>query len=102
MSDQQNSNPNEGLTNEMNKILDTHIVNRHSYFQLKHFIIGKEYTNQSRMWCCVRELQARKETLLALEDQIAEFEDDKELLQIDIQKSQMDIANSKNIPSEEM
>ena len=55
------------------------IVNRHSYFQLQHFLIGKEPTNQSKMWQCLRELQSRKENLENIDIQSEEFKDDIEL-----------------------
>lgn len=55
------------------------IVNRHSYFQLQYFLIGKEPTNQAKMWQCLRELQSRKDNLENIDIQIQEFYDDIEL-----------------------
>lgn len=70
------------LQEEMDTILDCGVVNRHSFFQLKYFVVAKEYTTQSRMWCCIRELQARKTSIDSLKRQIEELRDDKELLLI--------------------
>jgi hypothetical protein len=58
---------------------DLEIVNRHSYFQLQYFLIGKEPTNQAKMWQCLRELQSRKDNLENIEIQIQEFLDDIDL-----------------------
>jgi len=74
----------EKLNEEMEEILDCDIANRHSFFQLKYFIVAKEYTTQSRMWCCIRELQARKNSIVSLKRQIEELKDDRELVQLEI------------------
>lgn len=57
--------------------------NRHSYFQLKYFVIGKEPTLQAQMWQCLRELQARKETLDSIILEIEDTKDQQELLEIE-------------------
>lgn len=54
--------------------------NRHSFFQIKHFIIGKEPTIQGRLHACLRELEERKKTLEAIENEIAEEFDNTLLL----------------------
>ena len=74
------------LQEEMDTILDCGMVNRHSFFQLKYFVVAKEYTTQSRMWCCIRELQARKTSIDSLKRQIEELRDDKELVQLEIKQ----------------
>lgn len=76
----------EEFQTEMDKILSNHIVNRHSYFQLKHFVVGKEYTVQSCMWRCIRELQARHESMIALQDQIEDLKDNVELHALQIER----------------
>jgi hypothetical protein len=74
------------LLQKVDAILDqTEIPERHTFFQIKNFIIGKEYTVQGQLWQVVRELKARKESLDALELQIADAEDNVELIDIDIE-----------------
>ena len=62
------------------------IVSRHSYFQLQYFLIGKEPTNQAKMWQCLKELKARKESLDSLELEQEETKDQIELLDIEMEK----------------
>lgn len=59
----------------MDNLLNCGIVNRHSYFQLKYFVVGKEPTMQSKMWRCIRELQARRESLDAIKLEIEDTKD---------------------------
>ncbi len=77
----------ELIHEQINDILNRDIVNRHSYFQLKHFVIGREYTNQGKMWQCLREIRTRKTSIDALELEIAEANDRIELLNIDKQRN---------------
>jgi prephenate dehydrogenase len=37
------------------------LTGRHSYFQLKYFIVGKEPTPQAKIWQCLREMKARRD-----------------------------------------
>jgi len=67
---------------------DLELSSRHSYFQLQYFLIGKEPTNQSKMWQCLRELQARKENLENLDLQIEEEKDNLELQKLSIMELQ--------------
>lgn len=64
---------------EISKILEKSPAERHSYFQLRYFLIGKEPTHQGKMWQCLRELKARKESLDSL---ILEYEDQKDKLEL--------------------
>ena len=70
------------LYQKIDEVLKYVPESRHSYFQLKYFVIGKEPTIQAKLWKCLRELQVRKETiddlLLSIEDQ----KDELELLEI--------------------
>lgn len=79
------SNNNE-LFEKIDKILEKAPENRHSYYQLKYFVLGKEPTTQSQLWQCLRELQSRKETIDTIEFQIADTKDEIELLKIDNEK----------------
>jgi len=78
----------EELDAKMDRILGREIVNRHSYFQLKYFVVGKEYTLQSKMWCCVRELNARKQSIVAMQAQLDDLRDEISLADIDIERMQ--------------
>lgn len=75
------------LYDSIERLLGYGVVNRHSYFQLKYFVIGKEPTIQSKMWRCIRELQARKESLDAIQMEIEDTRDNIEL--VDIEMSQL-------------
>ena len=70
----------------MEKILNTDIVNRHSYFQLKYFVVGKEPTHQSKLWRCLKELQARAESLEGIKIEIENGEDDLVLCRIEVER----------------
>jgi hypothetical protein len=59
---------------------------RHSYFQLKYFVIGKETTTQGRMWQCLREIQTRKDSIENLFIAIEETKDQIKLLEIKLSK----------------
>ena len=73
----------------MNKVLKNDIVNRMSFFQLQYFLINKEPTLQSKMWQCIREIRTRKDTLENLQREIAESQDQKSLLEIEIRKQKI-------------
>lgn len=59
-------------------LTDGKVCGRHTFFQLKHFVLGKELTTQSKLQKCVREIDARKKTLksmiFGLEDALDEVE----------------------------
>lgn len=76
------------LRKEMGEILNRDIVNRHSFFQLKYFVVGKEHTTQSQLWCCIRELQARKQSMDHMRREIEELKDNLELLAIEIERQE--------------
>lgn len=86
----QHENNNNLLHVEMQDVLKYEIAERHSYFQLKYFLIGKEPTVQSKMWQCIRELKTRHESLIALELEVEETKDKLELLDIGIGKLRQD------------
>lgn len=67
----------------LTKVVEKHpMTGRHSYFQLKYFIVNKEPTIQAKLWQCLREMKARKETLDGLELERAELLDQIELSEI--------------------
>jgi len=59
----------------INDVINDMLVERHSYFQLKHFLIEKEPTIQSKLWRCIRELKARKDSIYSINLEIEEIED---------------------------
>jgi hypothetical protein len=69
----------ETFMNQLDEVLKAEVAQRHSYFQLKYFVIGKEPTHQARMWQCLRELKSRREALTALDFEIEEAKDNLEL-----------------------
>jgi len=77
---------------EMCELLNKeNIVNRHSFFQMKYFIINKEPTHQSKLWRCLRELQSRCESIEAIQMEIEDCHDNLELLDIEIKKGEFDV-----------
>lgn len=67
---------------------ENEIPDRHTFFQLKNFVIGKECTVQGQLWQAIREMKARKESVEALELQIENAEDELELIDIKIERIQ--------------
>ncbi len=72
------------LSEKMNEVLKNDVVDRHSYFQLKYFIIGKEPTLQAKLWRCLTEIRSRKESLDALELEIEDSNDKKQIAEIEL------------------
>lgn len=67
---------------------------RHTYFQLKNFVIGKEVTIQAQLWQVVRELRARKDTI---ENLVAQLEDADDMLELGEIKLDRISANIKRL-----
>ena len=76
----------ENLDNKIEKILQNEVSDRHSFFQLKYFVVGKEPTIQSKLWRCIRELKARKESIDSIRLEIDQTKDNKQLVEIKKQK----------------
>ena len=74
------------LQAELGNIMEHDIVRRPSYFQLKYFVLGKEPTIQAKLWCCIRELRNRRDSMVAMRAEIEETKDNRELLQIKIER----------------
>ena len=81
------------IMGKINKLLENELTERHSYFQLKYFIIGKEPTLQGKMWQCIRELRSRKDSLNAIEMENYELNDKKELIDIKIEKNNLTLKS---------
>lgn len=67
-------------------VLKNKVVERHSYFQMKYFIINKEPTTQAKLWQCLREIKSRFEALEALSLELEDGKDNLELINIKIDK----------------
>ena len=67
------------------------LKDRHSFFQLNNFIIGKEPTLQSKLWQCAREINARVESYDSLKEEIENTFENFEILEIKILKSKKTI-----------
>jgi len=75
------------LITKTDEILErSELPDRHSYFQIKKFIIGKECTVQGQLWQIVRELKARKETVESLTKQLEDAADNMDLMDIQIER----------------
>lgn len=59
---------------------------RHSFFQLNNFIIGKEPTLQSKLWQCVREINSRLDTVESFKEEITSAEENYEILLLKIKR----------------
>ena len=79
---------NSAIVAQIDSALTVAHPDRHSYFQLKHIVIGKEYTTQGKMWQCLRELKSRKSSLVSLEREIEETKDRRELIDIQREKNE--------------
>lgn len=70
------------------------ITTRHTFFQLKHFVLGKEVTTQAKLQKCLREIEARHSSansmILATED----MEDEVKML--DLRIAVLDKKKEKN------
>lgn len=72
---------------KIDQILEkANLPDRHTFFQIEKFIIGKEPTVQAQLWAIIRELQARKETLDQFKKDLKDSEDNIELFDIKIEK----------------
>lgn len=60
------------------------LPNRHTFYQLKHFVIGKELTIQSKLQKCIKEIDARKDAVRDMILSIEEAQDDIKLIELKI------------------
>lgn len=80
------------------------LPDRHTFFQIEKFIIGKEVTAQAQLWAIVRELQARRETVDNYRRDLEEAEDNLELFDLRIERLNRHLricANRKKTDGEE-
>lgn len=71
---------------EIDRLLENDLVNRHSYFQLKYFVIGREPTIQRKLWRCLEELNTRSQGIKMLRLEAEEINDNLELMDIELVK----------------
>lgn len=75
----------EEIYEEAKKLISkTEISNRHTFFQLKHFVLGKELTTQSKMQKCLKETEARVESIENIILSVDEAKDDIKLIELKI------------------
>jgi hypothetical protein len=77
---------------QIDKILENEIVNRSSFFQLQHFIIGMQPTTQSKLWQCLRELKRKRDAINYIKLEIEEMNDNIALAEIDIEKIEKSVT----------
>lgn len=70
-------------------------VSRPSVFQMRHWIVGREYTNQGKMWQCLRELHSRRSWFDQYDAETEEAKDRLELLHIEKEKVRLSFYRSK-------
>jgi hypothetical protein len=75
---------NEIYEESIQLLSDKKIPNRHTFFQLKHFVLGKELTTQSKMQKCLKELEARIESIKAMILSMEETQDDIKIIDLKI------------------
>ena len=86
-------------TNEILKNVE--MPDRHSFFQLQKFVIGKEVTGHAQLWQIVRELQSRKETVDCYKKDLADAEDNLELFDLRIERMNREIRHLSKLETEE-
>lgn len=63
---------------------ESKLSHRHTFFQLKHFVLGKEITTQSKMQKCLKEIESRFESLNNMILSTEETKDDINLIDLKI------------------
>jgi hypothetical protein len=70
------------------------VSTRHTFYQLKHFILGKELTTQAKLQKCLREIDARRSSLKSMNLGIEEAEDEGKI--IDLKTTALEKKKAKN------
>lgn len=87
----------EKLMSDISEILKNEVAERHSYFQMKYFIVNKEPTHQSKMWQCIREIKSRHESLLALDMEVEDSKENLELMQMDVDRLTLSLERKRSV-----
>jgi predicted RNase H-like nuclease (RuvC/YqgF family) len=84
------------IIQEMDAILQNEIAERHTFYQLKFFVLGAEPTVQGKLHCCLRELRSRRLSLDAMSREMEELKDQNTLLKIQIDRIAEEHATDEN------
>lgn len=87
---------------QIDKILENEIVNRSSFFQLQHFIIGMQPTTQSKLWQCLRELKRKRDAINYIKLEIEEMNDNIALAEIDMERVEKSSVDSLYVKEKEI
>lgn len=80
------------LIDQVDEILKkSELPDRHTYFQLEKFNIGREPTAQAQLWQIVRELQVRRDTVESYDKDLKDAEDNLELMDLKIERLNREI-----------
>lgn len=91
------------LHNRLKDVVEkTPMAGRHSYFQLKYFIVNKEPTIQAKLWQCLREMKVRKESLEGIELERAETLDKIELLKLGLERQDKPAQFGMDLPTDDI
>lgn len=71
---------------DMDKILLNDVVERHTFYQLKFFVLGAEPTVQAKLQCCLRELKSRRLQLEAISREVEDLRDQNTMLQLEVER----------------
>lgn len=71
---------------EMEKILQNDTIERHTFYQLRFFVLGAEPTIQAKLQCCLRELRSRRMTIASVNREVEELNDQNQILTMQIEK----------------
>jgi len=80
------------LISEIAEVVKIAPERRHSYFQLKHFIVNKEPTHQAKLWQCLRELESRKDAIESIYFEIEDANDSLALIDIREEKERAKVS----------
>lgn len=87
----------EKLMSDISEILKNEVAERHSYFQMKYFIVNKEPTHQSKMWQCLREIKSRHDSLLSLDMEVEDSKENLELMQMDVDRLTLSLERKRSV-----
>lgn len=76
----------QDIISEIESLLKNACPKRMSFFQLKHFIVDIEPTNQAKLQVCLRELRTRCDSLKNIQKEHEEISDKNELASIELQR----------------
>lgn len=93
--------PQKLFENVQELLAKVEMPERHTFFQMKNFIVGKECTVQGQLWQITRELRARSDSLIGLHDQIADTDDNIKLLNIAVERLRQPVEKEDELGAQE-